>query len=210
MPLEGPSTLGEGRLGLQTELGATSLLFSPDVVHWSGRVTRPIDVSTDVAVEGSVARVGDGDSDWRSSAHRGLYALRAGVRHSPLRHVVIGGGLGGGGHAGGGFVSPDLHVTVGYHNRWLVPFLSVDAFYSHPVGVGHVVFFREGESERLRPPATGGGRITPALRLPLAHEAEGTGPALLVGYAWHVLAVRKPSPEVYIANGLSAGFAWTF
>jgi len=115
----------------------------------------------ELALDGSVINASDANAD------KNMYLGRLGGKLNPLRtgNIALTGGLGGGfSPAGGGMVSADGGVTIGAHNRYLVPYASLRTFMSAPIAAEEV---RTG-SERLEvdtPTLTGGTGVTLGLAI---------------------------------------------
>jgi hypothetical protein len=126
-----------------------------------------------------VAGSGAGDS------HAGIYALRAGVKYAPIRHISATIGLGGGGSAAGAFLSPDYGVNLGWDNRYLIPFAAARMFFSAPIAPRVVHFTTDDDAgdgahdsddapdyHRRRPHFTYGFHVSGGLRAPLVWNPE--------------------------------------
>lgn len=122
---------------------------------------------------------GPGDS------HAGIYALRAGLKYAPIRHLSATIGLGGGGSAAGAFVSPDYGLNLGWDNRYLIPFASARMFLSAPIAPRAVHFTTDDDAgdgpkdtdnapdhHRPTPRFSYGFHVSSGLRAPLYWSAD--------------------------------------
>ncbi len=131
LPLESPATLDPGKSALQLEGSGNGAMFGPDVYVGTARVRHGVARDVDVSAEGTVMHLETGES---VGTHPNAYAARGGIKYRLFPALAVGAGLGGGASAGGGFVSPDFAVTTGYENKYFVPFFTLRAFTSHPIG----------------------------------------------------------------------------
>lgn len=131
LPLETPATLDPGKSGLQLEGSGNGAMFGPDVYVGTARVRHGVAKDVDVSGEGTVMHL---DSKEPVGTHPNAYAVRGGVKYRLFPALAVAAGLGGGASVAGGFVSPDFAVMTGYENRYFVPFFTLRAFTSHPLG----------------------------------------------------------------------------
>ena len=132
-PVTGVAPVESGR----AEVGGT--IYSRDEtfdasgsgVNLSGRLGLTESAETNLTL-----RLGSLGPESRVSPQTLQWATRVGSRLSALgltRSLSADLGLGVGGHHGGLFVSPDLGLTVGYDNPYVVPFARIDGWLSVPL-----------------------------------------------------------------------------
>lgn len=181
-PLESPRTLPVGQNAIAVEGAAQSGVFDPTIVSGALRYRRGLTKRLDGVADMTAFHVLGRPSDLKTWP--GAYALRLGVKQEASRDVfALTFGLGAGGSAAGGFISPDLGFILGYENRYFVPFLSVRAFISQPLGARRVVLGEEDGERRASTPATtlgAGGAL--GFRIPLLHDKQLTH-SLAIGLA---------------------------
>jgi hypothetical protein len=133
-PLDAPRVLAPGETAVQLRGSQTESVLDGSIVGGTVGVRRGVAPSVEIAGEATGARV-KVDEDVRSDPSRTIVSGRVSTKVEVVgHHVSVLGGLGGGHHAAGGFVSPDLGVTAGYDNRYLVPFVQGRVGVSQPVG----------------------------------------------------------------------------
>jgi len=142
LPLETPATLDPGKTGLQLEGSGNGAVFGPDIYVGTARVRHGVAQDVDVSAEGTVMHL---ESKEAVRAHPNAYAARGGVKYRLFPALSVVAGLGGGASAAGGFVSPDVAVMTGYENKYFVPFFTLRAFTSHPIGA-RSVYLGEGDN----------------------------------------------------------------
>jgi len=111
-------------------------LFGPDVVAGSAEVHRGLGQGAEVSLAANGAHL-QGHSSAGTSPD--IFSGRAGAKKELwLHHLSAIAGLGAGHSAGGEFVSPDLGLIFGFDNPYAVPFLSMHAMGSFPLGARSV------------------------------------------------------------------------
>lgn len=173
LPIETPQTLEPGQTSVQGEASSNGALFGPDVAVGTARVRHGVAEDVDVTGEATVMHV-SGSGGEGVSTNPNIYSARVGVKHRLSSWFAVGAGLGGGGSAGGGFLSPDLTVMAGWENRYVIPFLALRGFTSHPIGASTVYL---GDSVYDRPRLTLGFAWALGLRVPLLHAKTPGGVA---------------------------------
>lgn len=187
-PLESPKTLYERETGVQFEAGG-------GIGHGVGlpgvnlRLRHGIVDKLDANAELGYQRIRTEDFDLASS-DRNLVTGRVGLKYAPIEHVAFTTGLAVGGWGGGAFLSPDLKLILGYENRFVVPFVDVGGYTSHPVGANQIVISDRlpdalGDATLIAAPVfTYGWTVGVGLRVPLVHvekHARKTPASLLFG-----------------------------
>lgn len=167
VPLESPAVLPEGTHAVAIESSLSSSVFEPDVLAGAVRYRRGLSSQLDGSVDLTLMHLLRRPSD--VSAWPQAYALRAGLKYQVAPILSLMAGLGAGGSAAGGFVSPDLGLSLGYENPYLVPFVQLRGFASLPVAARRVYLGTEDDADRFSTPQpTWGASGTLGLRVPLA------------------------------------------
>ncbi len=183
LPLEAPRTLDNGQAAIQASGGTSSSMFGPDLVAGAATVHVGMGRGTEASLGASVTHL-QGHSSAGTSPD--IISARAGVKKELWRHHVSAiAGLGGGTDAGGGFVSPDVGVIAGFDNRYAVPFLSLHAMSSIPVGARQVDVSIDDEQPGTyvgTPKPTWGIGSTVGLRVPIGNpDSKGVHAGLTGG-----------------------------
>ena len=106
--------------------------FGPGIIGGAVQVRHGVRDNIDVGGEvTAVVALGD---QVANPPHRGIYAARAFAQITLVpRWLALHAGLGGGASAAGGYMSPDIGITFGYENPWLVPYLHGNFLVSTPL-----------------------------------------------------------------------------
>lgn len=180
LPIETPQALDQGKTGLSGELSHSGALFGPNVFAGAGRVRHGLGQEVEGSVEATVLRV-SAQNDEKVGTDPNIYAARAGAKLQLARWFAVSGGFGGGRSAAGGFVSPDMALIGGWENRWVIPFLTLRGFTSHPLGARSVYL---GEGVYDKPRLTLGFAWALGVKVPLVHaERWEQAPPLAIGVA---------------------------
>ena len=152
-------------------------------------------------------RLGSLGPESRVSPQTLQWATRVGSRLSALgltRSLSADIGLGVGGHHGGLFVSPDLGLTVGYDNPYVVPFARIDGWLSVPLASSEqdVIIDDTTDGEPVwgtqSPVTTRGYMLRFGVRVPLRHEDHHpTVPSLGCVLGWGELADSTQNTTVF-------------
>jgi hypothetical protein len=181
-PIEGPASVGGQRQSVSGDASFAKATFGPSASTY--RLSYRYGLSEQLEVSASpsmiwIAGASPGDS------HPGIYGVRAAVKYAPIRHVSASLGVGGGASAAGAFLSPDVGLTLGWDNRYLVPFAAGRFFLSAPVAPRAVHFTigddsgdrphdRDADPDRYRrtPHFSYGVQVSAGLRAPLSYNLE--------------------------------------
>lgn len=208
LPIETARTARADVTGVAIDTGPSGALFGPSLWSGTGRVRRSVAPGTDVVAEGTVLVVTSTDDDEGVTApHRGVYVLRAGVKHELAQHFALVGGLGGGASTAGGFVSPDAGAVASWENPYVVPFVSARGYLSQPVGASAVDLRGANEGERYnRPPElTVGLNLAAGVRVPLGPRHEEAG---AIGAAFGLTGMRDSFEDQTFGSGAIGGELW--
>lgn len=188
-PLQTAATLPAGDYGVQVEGGANGAFFGVKTTSGTARVRRGMTAETEVAGELSLLHV-QGES--AANTDRNAYAARFGVKRLMLPFLAIGAGMGGGGSVAGGFVSPDVLAILSWENPILIPFLSLRASLSSPIGARRVDISSASDGRGrfvFSPHPTWLGGATLGGRVPIGEQARGVVRAsVLAGASYSHLA----------------------
>lgn len=136
-PHDAPGTVGEGRTEVTAGGGMGGAVFDGAFNHGEVTVRHGVAEATDVSVRATAGRVSNTNetSDGRDvDAWRGIVALRLGLSRDFVPGVLSGFvGIGGGASGAGGFMGVDYGLSLGYDNRFLVPFGAVSMTLSTPI-----------------------------------------------------------------------------
>jgi hypothetical protein len=197
-------TLGAADQAVDLDASTHSQIFDPGFDAGSARLRAGIGNNAEVSVEGMAATVNDGGP---STANRGIYAGRAGVRVDPNRgpisfDVGIGGGFA---PAAGSFAAIDAGASIGYDNCYVVPVAAISTFVSQPLAARSVDVSIDETPMYSTPHRTGGGTVRGGLRVSLSpstchagHEA----PWLTAGFDFTTLVDSSSNAQLL---GVGAG-----
>ena len=206
-PLESPKTLYERETGIQLEAGG-GIGTGVGLPGFTARVRHGIVDTLDVHAELNYQRIRTQDFDL-ASPDRNIFTGRAGLKYAPIEHIAFTAGLAAGGWGGGPFLSPDLKLILGYENRFVVPFVDVGGYTSHPARADVLVITDRfpgslGDDTLMAAPVfTYGWTVALGLRIPLRHVAEQTRktqPSLLLGTRFRA-AYFDPEYDDYGRDG---------
>lgn len=145
-PLDAPRVLAPGETAVRGQASQTDSVLDGSVVGGTIGVRRGVAPSVEIAGEATGARVRGGDDIAREPS-RTIVSGRVSTKVEVVgHHVSLLGGLGGGHHAAGSFVSPDVGITAGYDNPYLVPFVQARVGVSQPLGARGVDLSRTDEA----------------------------------------------------------------
>jgi hypothetical protein len=174
--------VGAGRQSAGGDVALATAVFGPSVAGVRATYRYGLDDKLELsAAPSAVWIMGAG----RRDSHAGIYGLRAALKYAPIRHVSGSVGLGAGASAAGGFLSPDFGLTVGWENRYLIPFAAARMFLSAPIVPRYVHFTTSDDADdgvndpdadrdyhRRRPHFSYGFQLSTGLRAPLYWSAE--------------------------------------
>lgn len=186
-PLESPKTLHQRETGIQLEAGG-GIEAGVGLPGFNVRVRHGIIDKLDGSAEFGYQRIRT-EGFYIASSDRNVFTGRLGLKYAPIEHIAFTAGLAAGGWGGGAFLSPDLKLILGYENRFVVPFVDVGGFTSHPLRADEVVITDVNpgfvdESLIAAPVFTYGWTVGIGVRIPLRHDqnhARVTPPSLLLG-----------------------------
>ncbi len=149
---EGPANLEEGKTEVRGHFNVAGEVFGVEVEGVGASVRHGM--TSEIEVVGSINyaslsgqremhdgkgySASDGPPTYQNDEDSwSLFTARAGGKWAPEKlggHLSLSSGLGGGYSDAGGFVSTDLGLSVGYNNRYVVPFLAMSGYVSVPIG----------------------------------------------------------------------------
>jgi hypothetical protein len=198
--LESARTLAPGEMSAALKGTAQAALFDPAVAAGTAVVRRGLTESLEVNGEVTYASLLADYEDDQVGINPSIYAGRVGMKLAKGRHVALTAGLGGGfAPAAGGFAATDVGGIVSYDNCYVVPFGSLSAFLSQPVGAKTVDFGSHGTSQAS---TSYGFSAAAGLEVPLAHQGcrEGrAAPKLQLGANTNY--IRNTSSQVTAQDG---------
>jgi hypothetical protein len=199
--LESARTLAPGEMSAALKGTAQAALFEPAVAAGTAVVRRGLTESLEVSGEATYAiLLPDYEEDAPLNIDPNIYAGRVGMKLAKGRHVALTAGLGGGyAPAAGGFAATDVGGIVSYDNCYVVPFGSLSAFLSQPVGAKTVDFGSHGTSQAS---TSYGFSAAAGFEVPLAHQRcrEGRAtPKLALGANTNY--IRNTSSQVTAQDG---------
>lgn len=134
VPLDAPRVLNPGETAINVTGSQTSSVFDADLNGGTVGVRRGLTERVELQAEASGYRVSTNE-ETRANISRNAVAGRVGTKVGLIgRHASAFAGLGGGHHAAGSFISPDVGLTVGFDNRYFVPFVLGRVGVSQPIG----------------------------------------------------------------------------
>jgi hypothetical protein len=217
-PIESPASLGAQRHSLGADFSYAAAVFGPAAAGLRFKYRHGLSDQLEVSAAPSMIWIsGNGTAE----SHTGIYALRAALKYSPIPHVAVGAGIGGGASAAGAFLSPDLGLTLGYENRYVVPFASTRTFVSAPIAPRAVYFTTDDDAgdphdpddapdrHRRTPHFSYGVQLSLGLRVPLhANQESRLRPSIscAAGVTW--LFDSSPHDEAF--TGVGCGFELGF
>lgn len=132
-PHDAPRTVGAGRTEIEGGVGFVSAVFDGSLPNAQGTVRHGVTESTEItarATAGSFTNTGRIAQD----ARLGFFSLRLEFAHDLVPDILMAfGGIGGGVTGAGGYVGMDTGLSVGFNNRYFVPFAAVSLNLSTPV-----------------------------------------------------------------------------
>jgi hypothetical protein len=186
-----PVKPGETMVGVRG--GAFGAVFEPTAIVGTGGVRHGVAPHVEVNVEGTYARVEDGE-EYSSQINKNAGAARVGVKAGNA-NVSFTGGVGGGLSAMGGFAAADAGGVLAYANCYVVPFLAPGMFVSVPTAA-RTLRFENGRTSS--PGAAFGLTGTAGLEVQLhpGRCREGrTAPRLQVGFNLQYIWGRHTSTD---------------
>jgi hypothetical protein len=167
-----PDTGGEGVTSVAAAVSGGGQLFGPVLTGAQVQVRYGVHDRVDVGVDASaVAALGN---QLERTPHRGIYAVRVFTHWTIVpRWLAVHAGLGGGGSAAGGYLAPDIGATLGYENRWAVPYAHLSFVSSHPLTQNRLDLTIDNDSMLAFgvPYTTVGGQFGGGLRFPVGPRA---------------------------------------
>ncbi len=171
-----PASNGAGRTTFTAGVGAGGEAFGPGIASAEAQVRRGVADFVDLGASATAAVVvGD---DLADPPHRGIYGLRAFTHYNVVpRWLALHVGVGGGASAAGGYFAPDLGLTLGYENEYVVPYLYGSVLGSVPVTKPTLdVRLADDTNEDLRRAyATVGSHFGAGLRVPVGPRESPVG-----------------------------------
>jgi hypothetical protein len=219
LPLESPASLGAQRHSAGADFSYASAVFGPAAaalrLKYRYGLTDQLELS---AAPSMIWIAGNGSAE----SHAGIYALRGALKYSPIPHVAASVGVGGGASAAGAFLSPDVGLSVGYENRYFVPFVSSRVFVSAPIAPRAVYFTTDDDAgndphdpdnapdhHRRTPHFSYGVQLSVGARVPLyANQASRLRPSINCAAGANWLFDSSPNDEVLA--GVGCGFELGF
>jgi hypothetical protein len=188
MVLEAPPTVAAGGSRLRLQVGHHGTIFDGDFASGNLRLRTGLNGQLEIAVDGSVINpLGS------TCPGHNIYLGRLGLKRAVSSNFALTAGAGGGYSAAAGtMASADAGLSIGYHNRYAVPYLSASGFASVPARVRPVRTGSEPEDVDT-PTRTLGAQIS--VGLSLLRERYTLSLGLDSGYLWdddgdqHVLSV---------------------
>ncbi len=136
LSLEGPATVQSGHTRGRIQVAGHGIVFNGDFTSGNVRVRRGLNQRLELAVDGSVISANDSDTT-ETNMYMGRVGGKLGLGKS--ENLALTGGVGAGySPAGGTMASADGGVTLGYNNRYIVPFTAVRTFMSAPINAREV------------------------------------------------------------------------
>lgn len=198
LPLETARVLEDGKYAVQLSAADHGLDFDNNAISGTATVRRGFGDGWEGSVEASAIKANPEKatavelSPWAGSGRIGVKRRLVG---DALAAEV---GLGGGGYVGGGYFSPDVALITSYENPYVVPFLSVRAGVSQPIGPREVDLSLAGDGEGVHlstPITTGFYGFNLGLRVPI-------GPmALVAGAQFQRLVDSETDRNVFSLGG---------
>ena len=139
-----------------------------------------------------------------------LYTGRVGAKWSPEAwggHFAVSSGLGGGYSDAGGLVSTDLGFTVGYSNRYVVPFVGLHGYVSVPIGgIAHDISKNGAPAEMQTPRFTYGAQMVLGVQMDF-EVAAGQSIVLMGGASCTYLSdTSDEAPSAVMGLVFDAGY----
>jgi hypothetical protein len=185
-----------------------SQIFDPGYDAGSARLRVGIGNDTELSIEGMTAIV---NSNSISTASRGVYAGRGGMRFNPDHGAIsFTAGVGAGyAPAAGSFAAIDGGISAGYDNCYVVPVASASVFASQPLEARAVDVTVDADRPMTSTPArTAGATFRGGLRVSLSPSACHAGheaPWLTAGFDVTALVDASSSAQLM---GLGAGLTF--
>lgn len=129
---DAPRILEKGESAIRGGLSLNEEVFGSAII--AGDVTYRRGLHERVELSATASAYGVVGEDNIHDHHRGIYSARVAPRFKLHDHISAHAGLGGGfSPAAGAFVSPEVGLSLGYENAFLVPFASARFYTSHPI-----------------------------------------------------------------------------
>ncbi len=186
IPLEAPATVAEGTTSVAVEGGVSGEVFGEPIIHGTARVRHGLSDRLELSGEANVLHFRR-DQDTSTTAHRGVYSARLGIKGGFSEHFALTAGLGGGGSASSSFLSPDAGFIAGYTNPYATPFLGARVFLSQPLTQNEVTITDNEETYVGAPETSYGVALSTGVRVPFGPRDDRTG-AISAGYGFTVIA----------------------
>ncbi|MBK8172479.1 MAG: hypothetical protein IPK60_19355 [Sandaracinaceae bacterium] len=185
-PLESAATVGADRTALQLEGGAGDAAWA-NIYFGTLRARHGFTDNLDGVMEANFLAFEDGHV---------APSLRIGGKINIAKYLAFTGGVGAGTSSAGGFFSPDIGFIAAYENPYLVPFFSVRAWTSSPLGPRTLTLpNNDGDMPMLqtyRPHFTFGDTWTLGMRLPIREEDGSSSVSLYGGFSFiHMVDAEK-------------------
>jgi hypothetical protein len=134
-PHDAPGTVGAGVTEIEAAGSFGGAIFEGSFHGGQATVRHGIDDRSDVVVRGVAGRIGNtGEEPGSVPVRRSLYALRLGFARDIVPDILMTfGGIGGGATAAGGYMGLDYGFSLGYGNRYFVPYLAGSVNLSTPL-----------------------------------------------------------------------------
>lgn len=144
-PHDAPGTVGAGITEVALGGGLDTSVFNGSLAYGSATIRHGITESTELDARVTAGRIAHVNDD-AVNPRLGVFALRLGFARDLVPDILMAfAGIGGGVTGAGGYVGMDYGLSLGFDNRYVVPFVSASMSLSTPVTRVTIDFTQEDD-----------------------------------------------------------------